>query len=116
MRHTIGQSIDKFHPYQLDYLCSCILLNLRIDICLVRHDSINVFLSHRLSTVLGDHVYSSRVGKFMREKVAVDVTRCAPGTQVRKYISVRTNPLSKRIIDKRVKVGKYSITCGPLKH
>ena len=35
-----------------------------------------------------------------------------------KNISVRTNPysLSKRIIDKRAKVGKYSITCGPLKH
>ena len=34
------------------------------------------------------------------------------------YISsVRTNPypLSNRIIDKRAKVGKYSITCGPLR-
>ena len=34
------------------------------------------------------------------------------------YISVRTNPypLSNRIIDKRAKVGKNSITCGPFKH
>ena len=35
-----------------------------------------------------------------------------------KYIPVRTNPypLSNRIIDKRAKVGKNSITCGPFKH
>ena len=34
------------------------------------------------------------------------------------YISVRTNPypLSNRIIDKRAKVGKNSITVGPFKH